>query len=670
MSTVGTDVTRQVPVLLEQLVARSHRLGSDRSLVIQGGGNTSAKGTLIDRGGRTRRVIWVKASGVDLADATASDFPALWLDDLVRLRDRESVPDDEVEVTVRSALVDPRSPNPSMETLLHAFLPFTHVDHVHADAVLALTNHPGGAEAVRDALGPGYAFLDWERPGFNLATAVVAVADKDGAVLAHHGLITWADEADACLRKTLEAVRRAADFVASHRSTTQELAAVPDLDDDETRSLLLRLRGAVSRRSRRVLFVEPAMRTLADRSDLDRVVAAGVASADHMLWMRPFAAAVGSHDADAVDAAVASYEQAYGAYFDRQRDRLAVDAVMHDPAPRAVLVPGLGAVTTGVDHREARRVAEVAEHTLAVAADVLDAFGAPQPLDEQATFDFEYWPLELYKLTLRPAPRPFSGTIQIVTGAASGIGRRIALTLAEQGASVVAADLDGAGLEALSQEIEEAGGPTPVTVAGDQSDEAVVTETVRQAVRVFGGLDGVVLNAGIGVGGNLDELETDRWRLALSVNLTSAFLLTREAIRTFKEQGLGGSLVYVASKNAFAPGAGFGAYSVTKAGMLQLMRIAALEAGAFGIRANAVNPDAVFDNSRLWAGGLREERAAAHGVRPEELEDFYAKRNLLHRRVTTEDVAASVLFLLSEESSRTTGCVIAVDGGVAGGFPR
>ena len=207
-------------------------------------------------------------------------------------------------------------------------------------------------------------------------------------------------------------------------------------------------------------------------------------------------------------------------------------------------------------------------------------------------------------------------------------------------------------------------------MVGDQTDESVVSTTVREAVLSFGGLDGIVVNAGIGMGGTLDELTLDQWETALRVNLTSGFLLTRAAIAAMKEQGSGGSLVYVASKNAFSPGAAFGAYSVSKAGLLQLMRIAALEGGPFGIRSNAVNPDAVFDNSRLWDHGVREERAAAHGIKPEELEDFYAARNTLKRRVTTADVAASVAFLLSDASSRTTGAVLPVDGGVPGAFPR
>jgi len=278
--------------------------------------------------------------------------------------------------------------------------------------------------------------------------------------------------------------------------------------------------------------------------------------------------------------------------------------------------------------------------------------------------------MELYKLSLKPAPAEFAGRVVIVTGSASGIGRGIALSLARLGCSVALADLDSSGLDDVASMIVNAGGPEPITLAGDQSDPAVVQRTVGSTIRHFGGIDGVVMNAGIGVTGSLTELTDEQWRSAMDINLTSAFMLTRESMRAMKEQGIGGSLVYVASKNAFGPGANFGAYSVSKAGMVQLMRIAALEGGGGGIRANAVNPDAVFDNSGLWDSGLREERAAAHGIAPEDLEDFYASRNLLKRRVTTADVAASVEFLLSDRSSRTTGSVMTVDGGVAGAFPR
>ena len=255
-------------------------------------------------------------------------------------------------------------------------------------------------------------------------------------------------------------------------------------------------------------------------------------------------------------------------------------------------------------------------------------------------------------------------------GAGSGIGRGIALELGRLGASVTLADVDRKGLDEVVAEFAAHKSPEPLTLLGDQSDETTVQRTVGETIAHFGGLDGVVINAGIGVSDSLEDLTADKWRRGLEINLTSAFLLTKEALGALRKQGMGGSLVYIASKNAFAPGAGFGGYSVTKAGMLQLMRITALEAGSAGIRANAINPDAVFDHSKLWEGGVREQRAAAHGVAPENLEDFYASRNLLKARVRSVDVAQTVSFLLSDDSSRTTGTVIAVDGGVAAAFPR
>jgi NAD(P)-dependent dehydrogenase (short-subunit alcohol dehydrogenase family) len=258
----------------------------------------------------------------------------------------------------------------------------------------------------------------------------------------------------------------------------------------------------------------------------------------------------------------------------------------------------------------------------------------------------------------------------IVTGASSGIGAEIARQLANLGASLVLADIDESGLSEVTTQITQSGGVEPLVVAGDQSDPMRVQETVNTCVDRFGGLDGIVANAGVGVTGFLKDLSLTDWQKAIQINLTSAFLLTKAAMPILIEQGLGGSLVYVASKNAFGPGAGFGAYSVSKAGMVQLAKIAALEGGKYGIRSNAINPDAVFDNSKLWGSGLREERAAAHGIKPEELEDFYASRNLLNRHVTTIDVAHAAVFLLSDASSRTTGAVLPVDGGVAGAFPR
>ena len=653
---------------LEQLVQRSNEIGDDASLVVYGGGNTSAKGVLVDHLGREQRVMWVKGSGADMRGSTASDYPALRLDDLLPLLGRDDMSDEEMTDLVARALLDPGARRPSIETLLHAFLPYTHIDHVHSDAICALTNHAEGPRIVAEALGDGFAYVDWMRPGFTLSKVVADLGDRDGVVLAHHGLITWGESSDECWQRTEAAVDRARAYLDALPLRVDAPAHVPDMPEEEVERLLLRLRGAMSRTGRRVLRIDTRLRAAADHPLLSEIVAAGVSSADHMLRIKPRSVVSTSSDTATDD--IDGYVTEYSAYVEWNSDSMPEGFGMHDPMPRVVLVPGLGAVTTGGTLRDAEVAADIALHTHGVAATVADRIGTPVGLDDRETFRFDYWPMELYKLTLRPPAPDLAGFIAIVTGSASGIGRGIALELAARGASLVLADLDGAGLDEAGASIREAGGTAPVLVAGDQSDESVVEDTVRQAVRTFGGLDGAVINAGIGVTGTLEELTLDQWNAAMRINLASGFLMTRATMRVIKEQGSGGSLVYVASKNAFGPGAGFGAYSVSKAGMVQLMRIAALEGGAAGIRANAINPDAVFDNSRLWDGGLREERAAAHGIAPGDLEDFYASRNLLKRRVTTADVAATAAFLLSDASSRTTGAVIPVDGGVAGAFPR
>jgi rhamnulose-1-phosphate aldolase/alcohol dehydrogenase len=662
---VSTDV-------LGQLVARSRTIGADPSLVVWGGGNTSAKGELVDHLGRVRRVMWIKGSGSDLASATPADFPALYLDELVALRELDSLDDDTMVDHVARAIVDPAARRPSIETLLHAFIPAAHIDHVHADAICTLTNHRDGAGAVKEALGDRFAYVDWIRPGFALSKVAGDLAGWDGIVLAHHGLVTWADSSDGCLARTLAAVARVEAYLDSLPVRASATArSVPDVTRPQLLELLLRLRGHLNDGGRRVLRVDRRLRAVADRADVDDVARAGVSTGDHMMRIKPWSAVLteptdGARTIEDVD----RYAAGYRAYFDRHRADLLPDGYsMHDPRPKVLLVPGLGAITTGADLGEAEVLADIALHTHTVGARVLDHF-EPSTLPDPETFAFDYWPMELYKLTRRAPAPPFAGTVIVVTGAASGIGRGIARSLGSLGASLCLADLDADGLAACADELIAAGAPAPIVVAGDQSDEAIVTQTLHETVLHFGGADGLVACAGVGVTGALSDLTTDVWERSLRVNLTSAFLLTRHGMRSFAVQGSGGAIVYVASKNAFAPGSGFGAYSVAKAGMLQLMRIAALEGGPHGVRANAVNPDAVFDGSRLWDDGIREERAAAHGVDPDELEAFYSSRNLLGRRVTSSDVARAVAFLLSDDSSRTTGAVIAVDGGVPGAFPR
>jgi rhamnulose-1-phosphate aldolase/alcohol dehydrogenase len=651
---------------LKELIVRTRKIGSDTSLVVFGGGNTSAKGNVQMEDGSTKRVMWIKASGGDMATATEQTFAPLDLDVLDSIRQHSDLSDEKMVELVTKALLEPTAPRPSIETLLHGFMPAKHIDHVHADAIVALTNHAGGREATREALGDEWAYVEWMRSGFPLSQVVATLGKFRGVVLAHHGVITWAETSEECLAETERVVALAQSYLDAKDNSS---ASNPRAEINPV-SALAATRKYFAALSSKVLHIDRRFREIADRADLAEVVSAGVSSADHMLRIRPRSIVLDSLEESAIEKAFANYASEYAGYTERNKGHLPAGFDFLDAIPRVALIPGLGAITAADTLKEAQMYAEIALHTHSVAAKVKDCFGEVEALSDLETFRFEYWPMELYKLTLKPKPRKLTGRIYVVTGAGSGIGRGIALHLASLGANLVLADLNPDSLKEVSQQVLKLGGTQPALVTGDQSVESVTKETVLAAISNFGGLDGIVSNAGIAVTGGLDELALSAWEKALAVNLTSSFILTQAALQHMKAQGLGGSMVYVASKNAFAPGAGFGAYSVTKAGMIQLMRVAAIEGGEFGIRSNAVNPDAVFDNSKLWDDGIREDRAAAHGITPDKLEEFYAKRNILGRQVRTTDVAKAVEFLISDDSSRTTGAVIAVDGGVVGGFPR
>jgi NAD(P)-dependent dehydrogenase (short-subunit alcohol dehydrogenase family) len=410
-----------------------------------------------------------------------------------------------------------------------------------------------------------------------------------------------------------------------------------------------------------------------------QIALAGPATPDHLLYTRPRPLFVDPGQADlggeaGIDRLTESvrrdldkYAAWCGLYVKKHAGST---GVVPDPVPRVVLIPGVGMFTAWKDARHTRIVADMYHHAIAVmrAASSLSAY---KSLSIQDTFDVEYWPLELYRLSLGPTERELSRRVARVTGAARGIGRAVAARLASEGCHVVVTDRDASGAGQVAAEIVERHGPDrALSLSMDVTDERSVADAFDAACLAYGGIDIVVSNAGVAHVSPIDRLALQDWRRSFDVNATGHFLVARSALRLLREQGIGGSLVFVASKNVLAPGRDFGAYSASKAAQVQLARIVAIEGGECGVRVNLINPDAVFQDSGLWSDAVREERARAHGIKPEDLEEFYRNRNLLRVRVTAEDVAEAALYFASERSSKTTGCILTVDGGVREAFPR
>jgi rhamnose utilization protein RhaD (predicted bifunctional aldolase and dehydrogenase) len=461
---------------LQRLVNRSRLIGADPTLVVHGGGNTSSKIVETDHLGRERVVLRVKGSGTDLKTIGADGFPGLFLDELLPLRERAAMTDEEMVAYLAHCMVEPGSRRPSIETLLHAFLPARHVDHVHADAICALTNTPDAERHVREALGPDVALVPYIRPGFDLSRQVADLAGARAVVLDKHGLVTWGDNHEESYGTTLDLVARAEVYLAERERHHEAYA--PDLDAATTEALLLELRGLLSRDGARVLNVDRGQRALADRADVDLVATSARATPDHVL--RIGARSLVVRDAEAVAEAVGAFEEQYRAYFARHRHRLPDGMGMLSPLPRVVLVPGLGCIAAGADARTARVNAEIAARSHLVTARVLDAFGETAWLNEQDVFDFDYWPLELAKLKSAPPQRDFSGQVAIVTGAESALGAAVADRLAQDGAHLVLAGGAAAELDRVAASVV---GPA-VRVVGD--------DPVGVAIAEFGGVDVLV----------------------------------------------------------------------------------------------------------------------------------------------------------------------------------
>ncbi|MGC4815261.1 bifunctional aldolase/short-chain dehydrogenase [Micromonospora sp. DT228] len=673
---------------VQALVARSNRLGADPTTTNYAGGNTSAKGEAVDPvTGRPVPLLWVKGSGGDLGTLTEDGLAVLRLDRLRALTDvypgveRE----DEMVAALDFCLHGRGGAAPSIDTAMHGLLDAPHVDHLHPDAGIALATAADGPALTEEIFGDRVIWVPWQRPGFQLGLDVAAVARANpgaiGVILGGHGITAWGATSEECERHSLEIVRTAQAYL-DERGRPEPFGPVlpgyQPLPRDERRA--------------RAAALAPVVRGLAstDRpqvghfTDSDVVLdftvrqkhpvlaALGTSCPDHFLRTKvrpmvldlPPTAPLGETVARLRDLH-AAYRDEYRAYYERHAGPDSPPMRGADPA--VVLIPGVGMFSFGPDRQTARVAGEFYVNAINVMRGA-ESVSRYAPIDEAEKFRIEYWSLEEAKLARRPKPKPLVSRIALVTGAGSGIGRAVAHRLAAEGACVVVSDRDGGAATRVAAEL--GGGDVAVAVALDVTDASAVAAAVRAAVLAFGGLDLVVNNAGLSLSkALLDTTEAD-WDVQHDVLAKGSFLVSREAARVLVEQGMGGDVVYISSKNSVFAGPNNVAYAAAKADQAHQVRLLAAELGAHGVRVNGVNPDAVVRGSGIFAGGWGAQRAAVYGVPEEKLGEYYAQRTLLKREVLPEHIADAVFVLTAGYLSRTTGMHVPVDGGVTAAFLR
>ncbi len=674
-----------------RLLYRSHLLGGDQRITNFGGGNTSSKLELPDPlTGEPVRVLMVKGSGGDLGSMGLDGFATLCLERLQALQGcyRGAEYEDEMVALYPHCAFALNARAPSIDTPLHALVDRACIDHTHPDAVIAIAAATDGEAIAREIYGEALGWLPWIRPGFELGVQLKAFADAHpaarGVILQSHGLFTWGDSDREVYETTLAVINQAVGWLAGYDAGAQPLgsATAPPLPPSERRAtaarLLPRLRGLVSADTRRVGHFDdgPAVLEFVGSERLDALAALGTSCPDHFLrtkiWplVLPFDPAGDSVEAlvERAGPAVAAYRQRYAAYYARRRRP--DSPPMRDPSPVVILIPGVGMITFAADKAGARIAGEFYVNAINVVREA-SRVSTYRGLDEQAAFDVEYWALEEAKLQRQPPPKPLAGRIALVTGGAGGIGTATARRLLADGACVVICDIDRDALAAAEQSLADDFGADRVRAEWvDVTAEDAVADLYAATALAFGGLDICVSNAGIASAAPIEDTTLDVWRRNIDVLATGYFLVSRDAVRLFKAQGLGGSLVFVGSKNALAASPGAAAYGAAKASELHLARLLAVECAPLGVRVNVVNPDAVLQDSRIWQGAWRAERARQHKAAPDELEAVYRDRSLLKRSVYPADVAEAVAWFASDLSAKSTGNIINVDAGSAQAFTR
>ena len=696
-----TEPSRSIPNLWDDVYAakldepglllyRSNLLGSDLRITNFGGGNTSAKAGMIDPLTRKKTdVLWVKGSGGDLGSMKLDGFASLYMDKFLALKELYrglAYEDEMVELFNHCAFnLNPRAA--SIDTPLHGFVPHKHVDHMHADAVIAIAASADAERLTKEIYCGEMGFLPWQRPGFDLGLKIGAMASGNpklsGVVLGGHGLFTWGASAKESYLTTLRIIQRAADWLDQNAREPSFQGARVESAPDVARSaaakqLMPLIRGKISKNDRKIGHFTDAPEVLefVNSKAVDALAPLGTSCPDHFLRTKirplvlPFDPTSGKAEdiAAKLDDQLAAYRKDYEGYYNRCK--FADSPAIRDPNPVIFLIPGVGMLSFAKDKATARIASEFYINAINVmrgASGVSSYVG----LQEKEAFGIEYWLLEEAKLQRMPKPKALAGRVAFITGGAGGIGSATAARLLSDGACVVLADIDEA---ALTERVEGFGkqfGKDSVRgLSVDVTSEASVTSGFSEAVQLFGGLDIVVSNAGIASAASVEDTTLALWQKNMDIMSTGYFLVAREAFRLMQKQATGGAIIFVASKNGLAASAGASAYCAAKASEIHLARCLALEGAPHGIRVNTVNPDAVLQGSKIWQGEWRDQRAASYKVEPGGLEEIYRQRSMLKLSVLPADIAEAIAFFASDRSAKSTGNILNVDAGNAQAFTR
>ncbi|MGO4291328.1 bifunctional aldolase/short-chain dehydrogenase [Chitinophaga sp. RAB17] len=676
------------------LIYRSNLLGADLRLTNYGGGNTSCKAMAKDPlTGEQVEVMWVKGSGGDLGTLKKSGLAALYVD---RLRSLQHIykgiaHEDEMVELFNHCIYDLSSKAPSIDTPLHGFLPFKHIDHLHPDAAIAIAAAKDGKKITQELFNGTIGWVPWQKPGFDLGLQLKQCLDENpgirGIMLGSHGLFTWGDTAYESYINTLEVIERCAEYLEENTGRNKPVfggAKIASLSDEarkaQAAALAPILRGYCSSQQKMVGHFTDDARVLEfiNSNDLDRLAPLGTSCPDHFLRTKisplvlNIAADESLADVDVVKAGLLplfeAYREMYAGYYNTCKHPNS--PAMRDPNPVVILYPGVGMFTFAKDKQTARVAAEFYINAINVMKGA-EAISEYTSLPRQEAFNIEYWLLEEAKLQRMPKPQALTGRIALVTGSAGGIGKAIAKKFAEEGAVVVINDNDAQRLASATAEFNKLYGKD-VFAADllDVTDAASIHQTYNTAVLAFGGVDIIVNCAGLSISKPLEDHTEKDWDLLYDVLVKGQFLVTQAGVEIMRKQATGGDVLNIVSKNALVSGPNNAAYGSAKAAQLHLSRLNAAELGKDRIRVNVVNPDAVISDSKIWAGAWAEGRAKAYGVKVEELPAFYAKRTLLNEIIVPEDIANACYAFVSGLLNKATGNVLNVDGGVAMAFVR